>query len=254
MDATNAVRNEVPMPIMSLKTRILSADVDKGWEKRDTLYVNLLQSAQCQPLCCKLDNNAPVTADTRISDILVPLRCSKVMRKSRTATATSSWRCDVVFHDSVFHRARASKLFKRWIIECALRRIESENSMQLHREYKLVRSSAFVGRTAPKPVNNQSIRMQSNGSDQKRLSQTQRNTPKYTVSEQTDVIKVRIDMHRERSIRGIELDCNASQLCLRSVHYTLTLSFPRRVDPDKIRARFNTKKHRLKLTLPIEQI
>eukprot|EP01084_Bolivina_argentea_P154178 268796_1 len=307
LNGTNHTGNQhyfTPIPFMVIKTRInstknvvqtlLNVNDRNMMKKGQKLYINFLQSPFCKPLQSKSNPNTQVTDATPISDILVPMQVGNIINED-TVSDDECWRCDVIYHNTIYERFHTqhthhstAQLFKKWIIEYALRRTEGSNTITLMRNYKILKKKKFIGKTPPNPQfiadtntekkkhkeithneetktdaqtekdNTNCVLINTECDDGKRKEYIKENAsvliPKYTlnVDKKKQIIKIVIFLDKEQDMKDIELHLNGCKLLLKSIHYKLDLVFPMTIDDRDIKAKFDKNKRCLKLKLPIK--
>ncbi len=134
-----------PVPQFALATRQTTG---KGSPR--TLYINICSSPQVPGLQTK--DRKPAKGNEPLSDVLIPLSVGAIKADKDAAQGGEVFTSDVVFNPAVTTRALGGDMgFKLFLLELALQHVEQDESVTLHRGYKLL-PVAYVGGINGKPA------------------------------------------------------------------------------------------------------
>ncbi|KPP56887.1 PIH1 domain-containing protein 1-like [Scleropages formosus] len=158
---------------------------------------------------------------------------------------------DVVINSEFLEKCQREQLFLQFVVAVSLEGLENKYSLELSREWKMLKNRKFLG-----SVNNQNIRTQSKpiirelspGPEFCLLVEPPAGEPEHLIAE--------IQLPGVRSSRSLVLDLGEDRLVLtaRPSLFHLDCFFPLCVDPEKSSAQFNVTTEVLTVTMRVTRL
>ncbi|KAL4658315.1 PIH1 domain-containing protein 1 [Arapaima gigas] len=163
---------------------------------------------------------------------------------------------DVVINNEFFEKCQKDQLFLQFVIAVSLEGLENKYSIELSREWKMLKNRKFLG-----SVNNQNIRTKSKPIIQELTVLLSIPSPEFCLlveppAGDPEYLIAEIQLPGVQSSRSLLLDLGEDRLVLtaRPSLFHLDCFFPLYVDPEKSMAQFNMNTQMLTVTMQVTHL
>ncbi|MBN3315086.1 PIHD1 protein, partial [Atractosteus spatula] len=261
MQAAREIQSQAPTPDTRLIRPQPGLCVKTLCSDGSKVFVNICQSAQVPP--------PPPLSEAELLELLQSddpssYRVPMSLGEPHAEMDNSSQGCtayDVVINNEFFQKTQKDTLFLQFMIAVAFEGLENKYSIELSREWRLLKNRKFMG-----SIGEQNIRTRSRAAIQELDSQETETNPSQSKSEcpvfrlvaeppvgDPEYIVAEIELPRVTSARCLVLDLGEDRLVLagRPGLYQLDCFLPWLVDPDASGAQFHTQTKVLTVTMPV---